>query len=62
MNDRKKDHINQAFHARVEKEEADHRFDYEPLLSAHPTQKPAPFSFAGKTMRQIGRASCSERV
>ena len=51
MNDRKKDHINQAFHARVEKEEADHRFDYEPLLSAHPTQKPAPFSFAGKTMR-----------
>ena len=51
MNDRKKDHINQAFNARVEKAEADHRFNYEPLLAAHPVARPTPFSFAGKTMR-----------
>lgn len=51
MNDRKEEHINQAFKARVEKEKADSRFYYEPLLSAHPNQKPAPFTFAGKTMR-----------
>lgn len=51
MEDRKKDHINQAFNARVEKDAADKRFNYEPLLSAHPLDKPTPFSFAGKTMR-----------
>lgn len=51
MEDRKKDHINQAFNARVEKDAADKRFNYEPLLSAHPVDKPTPFSFAGKTMR-----------
>lgn len=51
MSDRKKDHINQAFQARVEKDEADQRFNYEPLLAAHPMGKLAPFSFAGKTMR-----------
>ncbi len=51
MNDRKKDHINQAFNARVDKDAADKRFNYEPLLSAHPTGRPAPFLFAGKTMR-----------
>lgn len=51
MQDRKKDHINQAFNARVNKDEADKRFNYEPLLSAHPIDKPAPFTFAGKAMR-----------
>lgn len=51
MSDRKKDHINQAFKARVEKTETDHRFNYEPLLAAHPVGRPASFSFAGKTMR-----------
>lgn len=51
MSDRKKDHINQAFNARVEKADADHRFNYEPLLAAHPMARPTPFSFAGKTMR-----------
>ena len=51
MSDRKKDHINQALHARVEKDTADHRFNYEPLLAAHPVGRPAPFPFAGKTMR-----------
>ena len=51
MSDRKKDHINQAFNARIEKADADHRFNYEPLLAAHPMARPTPFSFAGKTMR-----------
>ncbi len=51
MQNRKKDHINQAFNARVEKDAADKRFYYEPLLAAHPVTKPPPFSFAGKTMR-----------
>ena len=51
MENRKKDHINQAFNARVEKDAADMRFNYEPLLAAHPVNKPAPFSFAGKIMR-----------
>jgi|SRR5690554_127349 len=51
MENRKKDHINQAFQARVEKSEVDHRFNYEPLLAAHPMERPTPFPFAGKTMR-----------
>ena len=51
MDDRKKDHINQAARARVEKDDADKRFNYEPLLAPHPVGRPAPFSFAGKTMR-----------
>lgn len=51
MADRKKDHINQAFQARIEKEAADQRFNYEPLLAAHPVGESAPFSFAGKSMR-----------
>lgn len=51
MSDRKKDHINQANKARVEKGAADQRFNYEPLLAAHPEGRPTPFSFAGKTMR-----------
>lgn len=50
MSDRKKDHINQADHARVEKAAADKRFHYEPLLAAHPLEKKPPFAFAGKTM------------
>ncbi len=51
MENRKKDHINQAFQARVKKSEVDHRFNYEPLLAAHPMERPTPFPFAGKTMR-----------
>ena len=51
MNDRKKDHINQAFNARVEKDAADKRFNYEPLLATHPVGRPTSFSFVGKTMR-----------
>lgn len=51
MQDRKKDHINQAFNARVTKDVADNRFNYEPLLTGHPVNKLPAFSFAGKTMR-----------
>lgn len=51
MSDRKKDHINQALQARVEKGTADQRFNYEPLLAGHPVGRPTPFPFAGKTMR-----------
>lgn len=51
MNDRKKDHINQATRARVGKDDADRRFNYEPLLEAHPVGEPTPLFFAGKTMR-----------
>lgn len=50
MKDRKKDHINQAFHARVNAREADVRFNYEPLLAGHASDHPNPFPFAGKTM------------
>jgi len=51
MEDRKKDHINLAFQSRVESAQANTNFYYEPLLAAHPTQKPQPFDFAGKQMR-----------
>lgn len=51
MSDRKKDHLKLAFQSRIEKAGADSRFDYEPMLSAHPNHPPEPFAFAGKTMR-----------
>lgn len=50
MADRKKDHIDLAFSSRIEKEEADARFFYEPLLAAHHDDTFKPFRFAGKTM------------
>ena len=56
MNDRKKDHINQAFNARVEKDAADKRFNYEPLLAAHPVGRPNSFSFAGGGLRSVPSA------
>ena len=51
MEERKKAHINLAFQSRVNSEDADSRFNYEPLLSAHPLGERQPFEFAGKTMR-----------
>ncbi len=51
MKNRKKEHIDFAFAARVESFKADKRFYYEPLLSSHPTEELPIFSFAGKTMR-----------
>jgi isopentenyl-diphosphate Delta-isomerase len=51
MSDRKKDHINLAFQSRIDQSKGDRRFDYEPMLSAHPHEKPKLFGFAGKFMR-----------
>ncbi|MDK2842271.1 MAG: isopentenyl-diphosphate Delta-isomerase [Anaerophaga sp.] len=51
MSDRKKDHINLALDARTDKNEADTRFYYEPLLAAHHKGEFEPFSFAGKEMK-----------
>ncbi len=50
MEERKKDHIDLAFSSRIEKEEADARFFYEPLLAPHHNGIFKPFSFAGKTL------------
>lgn len=51
MEERKRAHINLAFDSRVNAGEADPRFNYEPLLSAHPSLDFEPINFAGKTMR-----------
>lgn len=49
---RKQDHIELAFQSRVDSGELDHRFYYEPLLSAHPAPGSLPpVSFLGKSLR-----------
>lgn len=49
---RKKDHIEMAFQSRVTDKELDARFNYEPLLTAHPAPGSLPpFEFLGKTLR-----------
>lgn len=48
--DRKLDHIKLAFESQTSQNEADQRFDYEPLLSGHPAPMPMSFSFMGKTL------------
>ena len=50
MTDRKKDHIDLAFSSRTESTEADRRFHYEPMLSAHHDGIFKDFKFAGKSM------------
>ncbi|GAF03085.1 beta/alpha barrel domain-containing protein [Saccharicrinis fermentans] len=50
MEDRKKEHLHLAFEATVSRAQADPRFMYEPLLSAHPNGEVKPFSFLGKKM------------
>ncbi len=47
---RKKDHIDLAFEARVSSDELDSRFNYEPLLSSHPTDVPLSLTFLGKQL------------
>jgi isopentenyl-diphosphate delta-isomerase len=47
MESRKKDHIDLAFQSQTSKDLLDNRFEYEPLLAAHPTGL-KPFSFLGK--------------
>jgi isopentenyl-diphosphate Delta-isomerase len=51
MEDRKKDHIDLAFQSQTRMEECDHRFYYEPMLSAHPSGGLRPFPFLGKIFR-----------
>lgn len=46
---RKADHIDLALKSVIQ--QADERFNYEPLLSAHPSHLLSPFSFLGKTMK-----------
>ncbi|MGQ1784984.1 isopentenyl-diphosphate delta-isomerase [Saccharicrinis sp. GN24d3] len=50
MEDRKKEHLHLAFEASISRAQADPRFMYEPMLSAHPNGKVKPFSFLGKKM------------
>lgn len=50
--ERKEDHIELAFRSQVLRGELDGRFDYEPLLAAHPAAGSLPeTSFGGKTLR-----------
>lgn len=48
---RKKDHIDLAFKSRVLANDLDERFNYEPLLNAHPQNHEFPVSFLGKSLR-----------
>lgn len=49
---RKEDHIELAFRSQVDRIALDDRFDYEPMLAAHPVPGSLPsFDFGGKTMR-----------
>ena len=48
--ERKQDHIQLAFRSQVESLSIDKRFSYEPMLSAHPVEKPVSFSFLGKML------------
>jgi isopentenyl-diphosphate Delta-isomerase len=49
--EKKKAHIDLALHSQTSRETRDTRFNYEPLLSAHPKDILKPFPFLGKTMR-----------
>lgn len=51
MEDRKKDHINLAFQARIPSSELDRRFYYEPLLAKHPGRDLPEMHILGKKMR-----------
>ncbi|MCB0685325.1 MAG: isopentenyl-diphosphate delta-isomerase, partial [Saprospiraceae bacterium] len=48
---RKKDHINLAFDAKVGRDQVDDRFYYEPMLHAHPHEEILDKSFLGKTLQ-----------
>jgi isopentenyl-diphosphate delta-isomerase len=50
-NDRKLEHIQLAFDSRTGVNEQDRRFNYEPLLSAHPENMDLSIELLGKTMR-----------
>jgi isopentenyl-diphosphate Delta-isomerase len=50
MTTKKKEHIDLALKSQADMMFHDSRFDYEPLLSAHPGDNLKPFDFAGKRM------------
>jgi isopentenyl-diphosphate delta-isomerase len=50
MESRKKDHINLAFQSQTPRDLLDNRFNYEPMLAAHPKGL-KPLMFLGKTFR-----------
>lgn len=51
MEARKKDHLELAFQSQTPKEFLDNRFEYEPLLAAHPAQGLSPVSFLGHNLQ-----------
>lgn len=51
MSNRKDDHISLANKSRITTSEADNRFYYEPMLSAHPIKAASLFPFLGKEMK-----------
>jgi isopentenyl-diphosphate delta-isomerase len=51
LSSRKQDHIDLAFKADMANQGPDNRFNYEPLLSAHPEDVPFTISFLGKTLK-----------
>ncbi len=51
MEERKKDHINLAFEARTDTGQADKRFDFEPVLSPHPSGIGREFPFGEKKLK-----------
>jgi len=51
MEERKKDHIDLALDSQTLPDSLDRRFNYEPLLKAHPTGDAEPFDFLGKKQK-----------
>jgi isopentenyl-diphosphate delta-isomerase len=51
MEERKKDHIDLALNSQTLPESLDKRFNYEPMLSAHPSGDDEPFDFLGKIQK-----------
>jgi len=50
MENRKKEHLNLAIFSQASASVHDDRFNYEPLLNAHPDITPKPFTFLSKTL------------
>ncbi len=51
MEKRKKDHIDLALNSQTPPDSLDRKFNYEPLLSAHPSGEAEEFDFLGKKLR-----------
>jgi len=51
MEERKKDHIDLALDSRTTADRLDRRFNYEPVLGAHPAGEEKPFDFLGKKLK-----------